>query len=226
MSSVCNSISLWRSENFLRDNHSFTAGKNPSISCQQIGDRIVPSQLPFNPSVPELTPSFSFIGIFQQPDNLGGKISCPFFVIGIQGCFLGAESTFFQIELHDGLAQGHVFHDLDHCGHVVHFAWLIRIDADIGCGENLQQLFVGNPSCEVEHIVETLILCHLPEVSQSRPTTYTSEMNITTSRLFDMQRHIKQDVKALLYAHGSDITDEVRLAVLQGRLGGDWSKCS
>src|SRR5271166_5742414 len=41
-----------------------------------------------------------------------------------------------------------------------------------------------------------------------------------------MQCYIKQDVQALLYAHGSDITDEERLAVLQSRLGGDWSKCS
>src|SRR5271165_2590591 len=40
-----------------------------------------------------------------------------------------------------------------------------------------------------------------------------------------MQRYIKQDVQAILYAHGTDITDEIRLAVLQSRLGRDWSKC-
>ena len=43
------------------------------------------------------------------------------------------EAALLQIELDDGFAQGHVLHDLDHRGKVIHLTRFVRIHTDV-CG--------------------------------------------------------------------------------------------
>ena len=50
-------------------------------------------------------------------------------------------------------------------------------------------------------------------------------MNVTTSQVLDVQRHIQENVQTLLTVHRSDITDEVTLAVLQGRVRRNGFEC-
>ncbi len=46
-------------------------------------------------------------------------------------------------------------------------------------------------------------------------------MNVAAALVLDVQRHLEQDVQAFLDTHGADVTDQIRLAVLQLGLGSD-----
>src|SRR6267143_2020038 len=74
--------------------------------------------------------------------------------VAVQRCFPRTESPLFQIKLNNRLTESHVFHDLNHCGDVVHLTRLIRVNTDIGSGKNLQQLPVGDPSRKVYELLE------------------------------------------------------------------------
>ena len=119
----------------------------------------------------------------------------------------------------DRLAKRHVLHDLDHRGDVIHFTGFVRIDANVGCRQNLQELFIGNPAGEIKHVAELLVLQHFPQPGQSRPPADASEMNVATPQVFEVERHVQENVQTFLDADRPDVTDQVRLTEFESGIG-------
>src|SRR5712664_273716 len=195
-------------------------GGHPLIRCQEILDRMLPCKLLLDSCAPELTHPLALRRVIKQPKNFRCEIGHLIPGVAVQRCFPRTESPLFQIKLNNRLTQSHVFHDLNHCGDVVHLTRLIRVNTDIGSGKNLQQLPVGDPSRKVYELLEAFVLCHFSQCRQSRPPANTSEVNVATSRGLQVKRYVQKDLQTILNAHRTDITNKVRLAVLQSRIWG------
>src|ERR1041385_5678547 len=136
----------------------------------------------------------------QQPDDLRGEIRDEAPGVSVEGCVLSAKLPLPQIELDNWLPQGHVLHDFDHRGDVIHLAWPIGIDANIRSGEDLQQIAIRNPAGEVDHIREVLLLHHLPEYRQFGTAADTGEVYISPPQVLEVQSHVNEDVEPVLCA--------------------------
>src|SRR5205807_564095 len=113
---------------------------------EEIVDGMFPRQVFLDSPTPELTHPRSLLGMIQQPEYLVREISHMINPIAVQRCFLGAEPALRSFELHDGLAQCHVFHNLDHGRKTIHLAGLVWINTHLCSRENLNKLCVGNIS--------------------------------------------------------------------------------
>src|SRR5579863_1455200 len=138
--------------------------------------------------------------------------------IAVQRSFLGAEPALRPLELHNGLAQGHVFHDFDHGRHTVHVAGPVWIDAHVRSRQDLQQFCIRDIPGKRHRVFQLLFLDHLSKARQFRPSSDTGEINIAASRVFDSQGHSEKNVQPILTVHHPDIPDEVTLAMLPGRI--------
>ena len=189
------------------------------IRGEKTGNRILPCKFLFDPSLSELAHSFSFIGILEQPEDLVCEVANLVLGVAVQRCLIRAESAFLRFKLNDGLTESHVFHDLDHRGHVVHPAWLVRIYANVGRRKNLQHFAIGDSSGESDHVFEVLLMVHFPETCKSRSSPDKCELNVAPTRILHMLRNIQEDVQPILLAHVSDVTDQIRLATFHVRIG-------
>src|SRR5208282_5514835 len=80
---------------------------------------------------------------------------------------------------------------------------------------------VRNSPGEIDHLTQILVAGHLLETSQPGASPDTGEMNVTPSQVPDMRCNTQEDVQPLLDTHVPNITDQVGLAVFQGRVGGN-----
>jgi len=94
----------------------------------------------------------SFLRSIQQPDDFGGKICNPIILAGIERCFLGTKPPLLRIELHNWLAESHIFHNLDHRRQIVHLTRAVRIHANISGRQYFDQVPIRNSSSEINGI--------------------------------------------------------------------------
>src|SRR5579863_159369 len=96
--SVCNGSFGWLSFR-LTVVHNLTLGPSSLaegllVGGQHILDRVSPGELVLNANASELAHSFSFVGMFEQPNDLGRKIGHLVLGIRVYSRVLGAESSF------------------------------------------------------------------------------------------------------------------------------------
>src|ERR1043166_8325026 len=96
--------------------------KRSAICSEQIGNRVFPGKFLLDPLPAKRAHAISFGWIFEQPENLGGKIGDLISVVAVKRGFACAEPPLSQVKLNDRLPQRHVLHDLDHGRNVVHLA--------------------------------------------------------------------------------------------------------
>src|SRR4051812_4306051 len=123
-----------------------------------------------------------------------------------------------EVELHHGLGERHVLHDLVHGRDVVHLAGDVGVHAYVGGVEHRQQLGVRHAAGEGD------VIGHL-ELGRERfhflergATADQAEVHVTAPEaVHDVRGRVQQVVDAFLAAHDADIADEVFAAPLQLR---------
>src|SRR5215469_4747521 len=131
-------ISIWTDR--MQDVVASHFAKCPLVGSEKVLDGMFPRQLILHSSPTELTHPRSFLGMIQQPEYLGGEIRYRVSPVAVQGRFLGAEPTLSAFELHNGLAQRHVFHNFVHGRDTIHLTRFVRINAHVCCRENLYEI--------------------------------------------------------------------------------------
>ena len=91
-----------------------------------------------------------------------------------------------------GLLIACLSHDLDHRGEVIHLAWLVRIDANIGGGEHVQQTGIGNAAGEVHRVLEIHLLDHVAQAREPRSAAYARKVNVSATLFLQQRGHFEQ----------------------------------
>src|SRR5581483_212547 len=106
----------------------------------------------------------------------------------------------------------------DHGGDVVHSARFVRIYANIRGRKDFEQILLRNPSGERDNVSDSFLMGHLNESRQPGTAADTCEVDVISSYLFHVHSDIKQYVNSFLVSDIANVTDEMSLALLPGRI--------
>ena len=138
---------------------------------------------------------------------------------GIQGGALRRDPALHQVELDDRLGQRHVFHDLVHGRLVVHVVGDIRIDADVGGIQHVQQIRIRHAPGEGDVIGDAQLHRQLPHAAERGAAAHQPEMHVRAPHdPDDVPRSLQQNVDSFLRAHHADVADQIVPAALELRL--------
>src|SRR5207302_11197363 len=115
-------------------------------------------------------------------------------------------TSFREIELHDRLAERHVFHDLVHGGLVVHLVGDVRVDADIGGVEHGEHLLVGHAPGEGHELGDAELPRERLHRFERSAAAHQAEVDVAAPEIeHDVACGPQQVVDAFLLSHHPDV---------------------
>ena len=123
----------------------------------------------------------------------------------------GGDTTLAEFELHDGLSQCHVFHDLVHGRLVVHRVHPVWIHAHIRRVEHFKKFPIGNPPRKSDVVCYAKFRRERLHILERWTITDDTEVNVVPPVIeHDRVHGVQEEIDTLLLTDHPDIADEMR----------------